>query len=134
MRDWFSKKRAAAFGICSTGSSLGGVIFPIMLNRLIRQIGYGWTMRISAFLILGLLVIANLTVRQQVKHRPAPVGHKANYTAPFKELPMLFLMIGFFLITFGVFVPIDYIVVEANAFGMGTNIRQYIVPILNAAR
>lgn len=91
-------------------------------------------MRISAFLILGLLVIANLTVRQQVKHRPAPVGHKANYTAPFKELPMLFLMIGFFLITFGVFVPIDYIVVEANAFGMGTNIRQYIVPILNAAR
>ncbi|CAI6090170.1 unnamed protein product [Clonostachys chloroleuca] len=133
VRDWFSKKRAAAFGICSTGSSLGGVIFPIMLSRLIRQVGYGWTMRISAFLILGLLVIANLTVRQRVKHRPAPVGHKANYTAPFKELPMLFLMIGFFLITFGVFVPIDYIVVEANAFGMGTNIRQYIVPILNAA-
>ena len=60
---WFNKKRGIANGILVTGSSLGGVIFPIMANRLITTVGYGWTMRACAFLILFLLIIAVLTVR-----------------------------------------------------------------------
>ncbi|PQE19424.1 monocarboxylate permease protein [Rutstroemia sp. NJR-2017a BBW] len=56
---WFMKKRATAMGIIASGSSLGGVILPIMVNRLIPQIGFGWTMRAVAFIILGLLIIAN---------------------------------------------------------------------------
>ena len=31
---WFFKKRAFAFGIIASGSSLGGVIFPIMVSAL----------------------------------------------------------------------------------------------------
>lgn len=53
---WFFRKRALAFGIMASGSSLGGVIFPIMVYRLIPEVGYAWTMRISGFLILGMLV------------------------------------------------------------------------------
>lgn len=114
---------------------MGGVIFPIMLNRLIRQVGYGWAMRVSAFLILGLLILANVTVRQRKRtHVTATTGKVGSHTAPFKEAPMVLFMLGFFLITFGVFVPIDFIVVEANASGMALQIRQYIVTILNAAR
>lgn len=130
---WFNKKRGAAFGICSTGSSMGGVIFPIMLTHLIGQVGFPWTMRISAFLILFLLIIANLTVRQRVvSHSKAST--KPDHLAPFREPKSLFLMVGFFLVTFGIFVPIDYVVVEARASGMGNGILQYLVPILNAAR
>ncbi|GFF57400.1 LOW QUALITY PROTEIN: hypothetical protein IFM46972_10781 [Aspergillus udagawae] len=39
--------------------------FPTDVQHLLPQVGFGWTMRICAFLILGLLVIANLTINLQ---------------------------------------------------------------------
>lgn len=106
-----------------------------MLNRLIRQVGFPWAMRISAFLILALLILANLTVRTRVvhdeKHRSS---HKVDHLNPFRELASVLVLLGFFLITFGIFIPVDYVVVEAKASGMGANIVQYLIPILNAAR
>lgn len=36
---WFLKRRGTATGFVSTGVGLGGVIYPIMLNRLFEMIG-----------------------------------------------------------------------------------------------
>lgn len=41
---WFRQRRGLALGIVAGGSSLGGVFLPIMLNRLIAQIGFPWAM------------------------------------------------------------------------------------------
>ncbi|KAF4207238.1 hypothetical protein CNMCM8927_003512 [Aspergillus lentulus] len=60
---WFSRRRGAAYGVISTESSISGVVFPIMVSRLMKSVGYAWTMLIGAFVILGLLDVANLTVR-----------------------------------------------------------------------
>jgi hypothetical protein len=44
---------------CS-GSSVGGIIYPIMLNNLFNSsVGFAWGVRASAFLTLGLLAVAN---------------------------------------------------------------------------
>lgn len=129
---WFNKKRGAAFGILSTGSSLGGVIFPIMVTRLIHQVGFGWAMRICAFLILFLLVIANLTVRSY--HKPQP--HKitaAQLRKPFTETEFVLLAVGLFCFTYGLFVPINYITLLALNSGMDPSLAEYLIPILNAA-
>jgi len=55
------------------GSFLGGVIFPIMVIRLLPKVGFGWTMRICAFFILGLLISRSLTVSSDLQHDPNPV-------------------------------------------------------------
>lgn len=130
---WFDKKRGAAYGILATGSSLGGVIFPIMVGRLIKQVGFGWSMRICAFLILGLLVIANLTVASYTPSKPKSITMK-QFLSPFKEVQFVLLTIGLFLFTFGLFMPINYIPAEAAAAGMSPHLVQYLIPILNAAR
>lgn len=65
---WFFKYRATALGIIASGSLLGGVIMPIMVNKLIAQIGFGWTMRVTAFTVMSLLLIANLTVNSRLKY------------------------------------------------------------------
>jgi MCP family monocarboxylic acid transporter-like MFS transporter 10 len=46
---WFLKRRAFAMGVQAAGSSIGGVIFPIMIRKLIPEIGFGWTMRLIGF-------------------------------------------------------------------------------------
>jgi MFS family permease len=129
---WFDKKRGAAFGILSTGASTGGVIFPIMVSHLIRQVGYGWAMRICAFLIFSLLVIANFTVRAISAPRPQKLS-LVRLAKPFTEMDFILLAAGFFFLTYGVFAPLNYISVYARAVGMDPDLVQYLIPILNAA-
>lgn len=95
---WLNKKRGAAFGILSTGSSLGGVVFPVMVTRLIRDVGFGWAMRVCAFLILFLLIVANVTIRAY--HPPQPRKlNRALLRKPFAEPEFVLLIIGLFFFT-----------------------------------
>ncbi|KAK2606292.1 hypothetical protein QQS21_003340 [Conoideocrella luteorostrata] len=129
---WFHQRRGAAFGILATGSSLGGVIFPIMVSRLIAEVGFGWAMRVSAFLILALLIVANVTVKPFQPPTPHSLTFQQFYL-PFTEPKFLALTVGLLLFTFGLYIPIDYIPVEAAAAGMSAHLVEYLVPILNAA-
>lgn len=72
-------------GLTVAGSSLGGVIFPLMVQHLLPQVGFGWTMRICAFMILGLLVIANLTISSNFSHKPRPLS-VMQYLGPLREV------------------------------------------------
>ncbi|KAF6808099.1 putative monocarboxylate transporter [Colletotrichum musicola] len=128
---WFNVKRGAAFGLLSTGSSIGGIIFPIMVTRLIKSVGYAWAMRTCAFMILGLLVVANLTVRAYHPPRPQKLTRE-QLLRPFKETEFMLVVVGFFLFTYGIFVPINYIQVQALQAGMSPDLAQYLVAILNA--
>ena len=130
---WFNKKRGAAYGIVASGSSLGGVIFPIMVSRLITEVGYGWAMRTAAFLILALLTITLLTVKSRVPPKPQSMS-KETLLRPFTEVKMLLVILGFVFLTFGVFIPINYLVVQAMQAGMSAYLAQYLVAMLNAAR
>ncbi|KAK1999418.1 major facilitator superfamily transporter [Colletotrichum falcatum] len=128
---WFNVNRGAAFGVLSTGSSIGGIVFPIMVTRLIKSVGFPWAMRTCAFMILGLLVIANLTVRAFHPPRPQKFS-RGQIVRPLREFEFMCLTIGFFLFTYGIYVPINYIQVEALEAGMDPNLAQYLVAMLNA--
>ncbi|KAF2259934.1 MFS general substrate transporter [Lojkania enalia] len=128
---WFNRKRGAALGIAFTGSSIGGVVFPIMVSGLIPQVGFGWTMRICAFLILFLLIIANLTMRPYYTPRPHKVTG-AELMKPLTEVPFLLLLIGFCIFSFGFYIPLNYLPLQALSAGMSSDLAQYLIPILNA--
>ncbi|KAJ9144306.1 MFS general substrate transporter [Coniochaeta hoffmannii] len=134
---WFHRRRGLAFGVLSTGSSLGGVVFPIMLSRLIDKVGYGWAMRTSAFLIFALLTVANLTLR--TRQTPATPSHqpsslpKNKIWHPFHEPPFLLLLAGLFLVPFGLYLPINYLPVASIASGMPREPAQNLVAYYNAA-
>ncbi|OJJ45250.1 hypothetical protein ASPZODRAFT_69526 [Penicilliopsis zonata CBS 506.65] len=129
---WFDKKRGAAYGILSTGSSIGGVLFPIMISRLIDELGFGWAMRIAAFMILALLIVANVTVRARLPPAPKKLSRQ-DLIEPFKEAEMLLTLLGFLLLTFGIFVPVNYLSISALQAGMSENLAQYLLSLLNAA-
>ncbi|KAM3479795.1 hypothetical protein MY5147_001568 [Beauveria neobassiana] len=129
---YFNKRRGAAFGILSTGASVGGVVWPIMVTHLIRLVGFGWAMRTSAFVNLFLLTIPNITVRCFQPPVPKKVTG-AQLAKPFRELDYVLVACGFLFLTYGVFVPLNYLPVQAASTGMDSNLVQYLLPILNAA-
>ncbi|KAK9323688.1 major facilitator superfamily transporter 1 [Lipomyces orientalis] len=129
---WFLKRRAFAIGIVAAGSSLGGVILPIMLDHLVTEVGFGWAIRISAFLILALLVVGNLTVRSRLPPSPRPLSAR-QYFKPLTEITYLLTTIASFLFFLGLFLPINYIQLQATTYGMSASLATYLIPILNAA-
>ncbi|KAL7918329.1 major facilitator superfamily domain-containing protein [Trichoderma austrokoningii] len=128
---WFNQRRGTAIGILFTGSSFGGIIFPIMISHLIRNLGFGWAMRISAFLMLFLLIIANLTVRAFVPPHPHKVTG-AELLKPLTEVDFVLLIGGFFCFSYGFFAIINYLPSQALSAGMNADLVQYLLPILNA--
>ncbi|KAK5096195.1 hypothetical protein LTS08_007801 [Lithohypha guttulata] len=128
---WFLQKRGMAMGLTAAGSSLGGVIFPIVVSRMIPRVGFPWAMRTCAFLVLGLGIFANLTVRSRV----IPTKRKFELMAfvrPLREVPFALVAIALFIFYYGMFLPFAFIVADAVRHGMSLTLAEYLVSILNA--
>ncbi|KAK2594397.1 hypothetical protein QQS21_007903 [Conoideocrella luteorostrata] len=129
---YFKKKRAIAGGLTIAGSSLGGVIFPLMVVHLIPQIGFPWAIRVCAFLILFLLIITILTISSNLEHRRKPFDI-SNHLRPLKEADFLLMCAASFFMYWAMFVPFDYIVSAGIHYGMSPTNAFNLIPILNGA-
>ncbi|KAF5247319.1 hypothetical protein FANTH_6410 [Fusarium anthophilum] len=129
---WFRQKRALALGITASGSSLGGTILPIVVNRLIPRIGFGWTMRVCAFLLFALLIVTNLTVRSRITPQPKETGIIA-YLRPFTSLSFILTSLAGFFYSMGMFIPITFMVTYGEHVGLSNNMAGYLVSIFNAS-
>ena len=104
----WKKRRALAMGIVLTGSSFGGIIHPIMHNQLFHgKTGFAWGVRASAFLILGLLVIANCIMTTRLP--PKREGPKPNFGAIFRDVPYMIASFAVFLVLWGLYFPCEYL-------------------------
>ncbi|PWY87145.1 MFS general substrate transporter [Aspergillus sclerotioniger CBS 115572] len=128
---WFNKRLGAAYGIMSSGAGISGVILPVMVSRLIDKASFGWAMRSVAFLLLFLLIIANLTIRARLPPCPEPLNRES-LLRPLRDVKMVLLVSGSVLLTLGMWVPLDYIITSALAAGMRPNLGQWLVPMQNA--
>ncbi|KAL6708783.1 hypothetical protein ACN47E_002479 [Coniothyrium glycines] len=54
---YFSSHRGMALGIVTSGNSAGGIIYPIVVRQLLPKIGFGWTVRVLAFINVASLAL-----------------------------------------------------------------------------
>ena len=80
------------------GSSLSGVIFPIMLSRLFEEIGFPWTIRTFAFVIFALQGISIPFVKERFPPRKDLPKFDS---AALKETPFVMLILSGMFISFG---------------------------------
>lgn len=66
---WFVKRRGLAVGIVSCGSSLGGVIFPFLVNRVIEDVGFAGAMRDITLFEGLLLLVACVLVKARLPRK-----------------------------------------------------------------
>ncbi|KAL0940058.1 monocarboxylate permease-like protein [Colletotrichum truncatum] len=128
---WFFRRRGAALGIMVSGSSLGGVILPIMMSKMIDQVGFPWAIRAVAFLFLLLLSIACLTVKSRLPPRPRPFLFR-EYLDGLRQPVFAVTICAMFLFYWGMFLPFNFVILQAKAQGMDENLVIYLLPIMNA--
>lgn len=96
---WFSSRRGLAVGMVSCGSSLGGVVFPLIIPVLVERVGFASAVRWVALLQGILLVIANVLCSSPFPPKKNVSGQNqvpsAGFRA-FKSLPWLFFVLGCF--------------------------------------
>lgn len=127
---YFTKHRGLALGMTIGGSSLGGVIWPIALRRLLVDVGFPWTMRAAAFIMMPLLIIGCLTVRLPVNTKPGAPKPKPDI-ASMKTAPFGLLAIFMFLASMGLFIPFFYITSYSISLGNDPDMSFYLISILN---
>ncbi|KAH3676080.1 hypothetical protein WICMUC_002377 [Wickerhamomyces mucosus] len=66
---YFNRRRGFMNSIATTGGSVGGIIFPIMLRKLYAEVGFPWAMRIFAFIEFACLMIAVVLSRDRLSHK-----------------------------------------------------------------
>lgn len=126
---YFNKKRGAAMGLAIAGSSLGAIIFPIVLSRLLDTVGFEWAVRACGFIMMPILLFSALTV----KARLPPRESQFFLWSAFKSTRFTILIAAVFFMFMGMFVPLFYLPAYGISRGMDHKLAFYLVAIINAA-
>lgn len=151
---YFKRSRAAATGFVVAGSSLGGIVWPIVIDRLLNatSVGFAWTMRIIGFVMIPCLIFSCIAARspeqtvQQEDSNAAETSDKqasvqidlkhertAARKALYRQSSMQLTCLAMFLIYFGLFAPIFYLPSFATDHGFSTTLAFYTASIVNGA-
>ena len=130
---YFNRRRSLATGISFLGGSAGGVFVPLMLEHLFPQIGYGWSIRVLGFIVLGLSIVTCIcvqgrTTREDVDWREALPDIKS-----LRHLDFAACTAGVFLVEWGFFVPVIYLVGYARSQGLSSGYSNAIIAYMNIA-
>ncbi|TEY84036.1 hypothetical protein BOTCAL_0022g00100 [Botryotinia calthae] len=129
---WFEKRRGLALGIVTAGSSLGGVIFPIFVNKLIDQVGFYGTVRYVALLIGILQVFACFLVKARMPQKNWNKETKWVDFTLFKDPTFALYTAGTFLVMWGLWAPFDYLSSMALNHGFSNSLSIYLISMINA--
>ncbi|KAJ0413435.1 major facilitator superfamily domain-containing protein [Aspergillus carlsbadensis] len=127
---YFRQRRGLANGIAATGSSIGGVIYPIMFNELQKKVGFPWATRAVGFLALGTCLISFSVMRM----RFVPTEkRKLIQLGAFKEPIFVLFSIGMFMGFLGFYNFLFYVQSYAIETGIvNDNLGFYLLSMLNA--
>ena len=129
---WFNKRRALALGIVVAGSSLGGMAWPLIIDRLLHAVGFGWALRIVGFLSLVLLAPACFMVVPRLPPRKGSAIPKEEMNAVFKDVTFWLLVVGMLFVMWGMFIPFYYVPLYAEEYGLDPTFANDLITILNA--
>ncbi|KAI8961036.1 MFS general substrate transporter [Daldinia sp. FL1419] len=128
---YFTTKIGLAIGLASSGSSVGGVIYPIVLYQLIGKIGFAWSVRVMGFIALGTLLFPICIMRMRFRS-PKPRSI-IDWTA-FRDIPYMAFTLTTFVGFMGLSILIFYISYYPQEQGLTDEaLSFYMVPIFNAA-
>ncbi|KAF2656732.1 MFS general substrate transporter [Lophiostoma macrostomum CBS 122681] len=128
----FKHRRVRAMGTVTAGCGLGGVCFPIMFTRLLRPLGFSWTLRVAAFKIGFCYILAIcISTSRRTKRPVKDVCTSLLDYRGFRDPRYSTLCLGIFIVQFGIWVPIYYIEPYCSAINPNASLKGYFLPLIN---
>ncbi|SJK98360.1 related to MFS monocarboxylate transporter [Armillaria ostoyae] len=130
---YFQRRRPFAMGVATSGSGLGGVIQPIMLNKLFHgPVGFHNGVRISAAFNAGLLLIAIPLMRTRLPPSPRKGGNVfLDMSRFFREGIYATTVAGTIITVAGLFFPVFFLQLNAVKNGISSDVAFYAIPVMN---
>lgn len=129
---FFNEKRGIATGIAATGGSVGGVAFPLILEKLFPKIGFAWATRAIGLICLVSLITGCLLIKSRLPKKPFSKENIMPDFRIFRDPKFTLTTLGIFFIEWGLFIPITYISSYSLAHGVSEQLSYQMLAILNA--
>ncbi|KAI0043001.1 hypothetical protein FA95DRAFT_503188 [Auriscalpium vulgare] len=128
--DHWGTQSALAMGIASSGMFVGGTFFPIMLTQLLHNgVSFAWSVRASALVVLGMLLVANACMRQSYPR--ASSGEKRTSMRELAtDTPYIFAVIGALCTNWGFYFMYFYLQLNVVHRGVGDRAFAYYTPAI----
>jgi predicted MFS family arabinose efflux permease len=141
---YFTTNLPFATGVAASGSSLGscvrfarrrltsigGVLYPIILQQLTNKIGFPWAVRVIGFICLATLIIPNVVMKVRIL---PPEARKLIDMNAFKDVPFIIFSFACFFTFLGLFQPFFFVQEYAiTADITSENFAFYLLSLLNA--
>jgi MFS family permease len=129
---WFTKKRSLANSLCAAGSGAGGLMYSLVTQAIINNLGLPW-----AFRILGICTFAvNLTASNLLRDRNKQTGarHKA-FDLKILRRPEFLLIQGWsYFSMLGYTILIFSLSAYARSIGLDANQSSIVSAVFNAGQ
>ncbi|KAH8424018.1 uncharacterized protein LDX57_001773 [Aspergillus melleus] len=133
MGQWFDRRLGLVAGIAACGSSLGGIVYPLLLQCAMEQANFENAMQHTALLI-GIVLLPALFL---IKERLPITGWNRNAKwfdlTLFRQRHYPYFIVGSFLTMWGYWAPIDYIMEYALDSGSSPLFALLLLPSMSAA-
>ncbi|KAK1238499.1 hypothetical protein MKX07_006645 [Trichoderma sp. CBMAI-0711] len=108
LSQYFKKYRAFAVGLSAAGAAVGGLVYPVLINRLIfhDNFGFPWTLRIMGFIMLATYIPCLIWLKPRLP--PHKTGAWTD-TSAFRDVPFLFFALSMFLNFWGLYFAFFYL-------------------------
>ncbi|WQF87083.1 Putative major facilitator superfamily, MFS transporter superfamily [Colletotrichum destructivum] len=140
---WFARRRALATGVVATGSGLGGVVYPLIIQGLLPRVGFPWATRVIAFISLATNAFAFAVLRER---KPGGLGTEMQRRrrvmldlSAYRNVSFVVFSVAMFFNFLSFMAPIYYLQQYSLTHGLagqGTSdtsgLAYYLVAILNA--
>ncbi|KAJ5624015.1 major facilitator superfamily domain-containing protein [Penicillium lagena] len=130
---WFIRRRGLAIGIVTSGSSLGGVIFPIFFIKVMAHVGFSGAVRYTALFVGILLMSSCLLIRSRLPRKPWDSNMKWFNFGLLKDKQFALYMAGSWLVMWGLWAPFDFLPSMAQSTGFSPDMAMYLISCVNAA-
>ena len=116
---YFHRRRTLAMTLAASGSPIGSIIHPIMLNNFIKKIGFANGVRISAAFVSLLLFVACWLMRTRLEPPKNATNQWGVAKGVFRDFPFLIMTIGYdFVLRFLGFPPYIFVMRQTCFFTM----------------